>query len=275
MQHFEVLPKQKGLVRLQHNPCKLLDFAELRLDRDEIYAGSTGDREAMFVVLGGRVTVEAGRERFDRIGGRANPFQGRPWAVYLPPGTGYSVAASAGGSAEVAVCSAVADRVEGAVPFLITPAEVQTGVWGADNFARRYHEILVNTDRKVQRLIVGETYTPSGNWSTYPPHKHEEDRLPESAFMEEIYYFRVAPPEGFGLTMLYTDARDIDEMHRVVDRSVLKIARGYHTVVSAPGYTTYYLWFLAGHHRTQAPVLDPSVGWVQKAVGMLRREEGL
>ncbi|NLG69261.1 MAG: 5-deoxy-glucuronate isomerase, partial [Firmicutes bacterium] len=193
--------------------------------------------------------------------------------VYIPPRTDFRVEADS--AAEVALCSAAAEPAPSRVPFLVSPDEVKSGVWGADNFARRYHEILVDTDRAVQRLIVGETYTPSGNWSTYPPHKHEEDRLPESAFMEEIYYFRVSPPEGFGLAMLYTDDRRTDEIHRVVDRSVLKIPYGYHTVVSAPGYTTYYLWFLAGHHRIQAPVQDPSVGWVLKAVNILRREDML
>ena len=118
------------------------------------------------------------------------------------------------------------------------------------------------------RLIVGETYTPSGNWSTYPPHKHEADDLPREAYHEEMYFFKVNPGDGFGLTRFYND--EVDTGYIVRDNTILMMPNGYHTVVSAPGYTTYYLWFLAGNHRTQAVIEDANVGWVSKTVSMLR-----
>jgi len=118
------------------------------------------------------------------------------------------------------------------------------------------------------RLIVGETYTPSGNWSTYPPHRHEKDDLPREAYHEEMYFFKVAPADGFGLTRYYN--HEVDTGYVVRDNTILMIPNGYHTVVSAPGYTTYYLWFLAGEHRAQAVSDDPAVGWVSRTVPMLR-----
>ena len=91
--------------------------------------------------------------------------------------------------------------------------------------------------------------------------------------MEEMYYFRVAPNDGWGLAKYYTDDKSIDEVYTVKDDTILMMPKGYHTVVSAPGYTTYYLWFLAGGTRTQATVDDPNVGWVSRAIPMIRNIE--
>lgn len=82
--------------------------------------------------------------------------------------------------------------------FLITPDQVETGTWGAANFSRTFHSVLVDTDQPVHRLIVGETFTPSGNWSTYPPHKHEKEVPGKEVFMEEFYFFKVNTPDGWG-----------------------------------------------------------------------------
>lgn len=217
-------------------------------------------------MLQGRILLTVDDTSFGVIGGRPNVFEGPPYSVYVPPGRAYTIKGVTP-FAEVAVCSAPSTSEE--APFLITPDEVKTGVWGVQNFSRHFRQILVDTPRKVERLIVGETITPSGNWSTYPPHKHEVDDLPREVFAEVIYYFRVSPPEGFGLAYHYTDDRHVDAPHVVRDDTILFIPHAYHTVVSAPGYATYYLWVLAGHTRTQAAVPDPHVGWVGKAEKML------
>jgi 5-deoxy-glucuronate isomerase len=118
------------------------------------------------------------------------------------------------------------------------------------------------------RLIVGETYRPSGNWSTYPPHKHEIEDLPREAYHEEMYYFKVNPAEGFGMTRFTNEEGDAGYI--VQNDTILMIPNGYHIVVSAPGYKTYYLWFLAGNHRIQAVIEEPNVGWVRRSVYMLK-----
>lgn len=143
---------------------------------------------------------------------------------------------------------------------------------GAANFGRTYHQILTEIaqpDLPARRLIVGETYTPSGNWSTYPPHRHKTDNLPAEAAHEEMYYFRVAPAGGFGICRMYTD-EGYEENFTVRDHGMHMMPSGYHTVVSAPGYTTYYLWFLAGEQRTQGAHEDTDLAWVGKSVPTLR-----
>jgi 5-deoxy-glucuronate isomerase len=120
---------------------------------------------------------------------------------------------------------------------------------------------------------VGETFTPSGNWSTYPPHRHEVENLPHEAFHEEIYFFKVNPPDGFGICRYYND-HGVEENFTIRDNTALMAPSGYHSVVSAPGYTTYYLWFLGGEHRVQAVADDPATGWVSRTVPMLKELGG-
>ncbi|HWI62984.1 MAG TPA: 5-deoxy-glucuronate isomerase [Symbiobacteriaceae bacterium] len=265
-EHFVAIGQQAGLNQLPHNSCTLLDFQKLILGDGARYEGNTGDREYVLVLLGGRCTVEAGGLRFERIGARPNVWSGKPYAVYLACRTAFAITGV--GRVEIACTSAPADQA--GEPFVITPDQVTSGTWGGANFSRNFHGILVATDRKVQRLIIGETYTPSGNWSTYPPHKHEVDDLPREVFAEEMYYFKVSSPEGFGLCRHYGSDGSFDNVHVVRDETLLSAPSGYHTYVSAPGYNSYYLWVLAGNIRTQAAVNDPDVGWVQKALPIIQ-----
>jgi 5-deoxy-glucuronate isomerase len=267
MSYFEVVPNAPGLNRLPSSPCRLLDFQLLVLADGDSFEGETGGRECLAVLLGGRGTFVVAGHSFPDLGGRPNVFSGRPHSVYLPCGVDYTVTAR--GRLEVALASAPSDLAT--APYVIGPDKVAAGVWGAANFSRSYHQILTlasQPDLPAARLIVGETYTPSGNWSTYPAHKHERDDLPREAFHEEMYYFKVSPPDGFGLTRHYFDGHD--QTYVVRDDTILMVPHGYHTVVSAPGYTTYYLWFLAGQHRTQAVADDPALAWVGRTVPMLR-----
>jgi 5-deoxy-glucuronate isomerase len=171
---------------------------------------------------------------------------------------------------EIALTSAPSDLK--AQPYVIPPDRVAKGIWGAANFRRDYHQILTlasQADLPARRLIVGETFTPSGNWSTYPPHKHEKDDLPREAFHEEMYFFKVSPADGLGLAYS-SNPRDGESALVIRDGSILMMPDGYHSVVSAPGYTTYYLWFLAGEHRVQATAEDPATAWVSRTVPMLK-----
>jgi 5-deoxy-glucuronate isomerase len=274
MSYFETVPNVAGLNRIPSNPFKLLDFNYLILAEGEKFEGSTGDRELCAVLLSGKGTftvnlqgASGSGQTFANIGGRPNVFSGKPHSVYIPCQSKYAVTAH--GRLEVALVSAPSDLQT--APYVIGPDKVTTGVWGAANFSRNYHQILTlagQPDLPAKRLIVGETYTPSGNWSTYPPHRHEKDDLPREACHEELYFFKVSPADGFGLTRYYSD--EIDTGYIVRDNTILMAPKGYHTVVSAPGYTTYYLWALAGNHRIQATVDDPALSWVGRAVPMLK-----
>ncbi len=267
MSYFETVPTQPGLNRIASSPFKLLDFQSLILADGETFTAATGDREVLAVLFGGKGTFVVGGQTFANLGGRPNVFNGKPHSVYLPCGTPYTITAH--GRLEVGLVSAPSDLK--IAPYVIGPEKIATGVWGVANFSRNYHQILTQASQPelpAMRLIVGETYTPSGNWSTYPPHRHEKDDLPREAYHEELYVFKVSPADGFGIARYYNG--EIDTGYIVRDNTILMAPNGFHTVVSAPGYTTYYLWALAGNHRTQATAGDPALSWVGRTVPMLK-----
>lgn len=267
--YFTTIGGEPGLNAPRENPCRLVDFARLVLRDGASQRGATGEREVLLVLFGGRCTVAAGDRTFERIGGRANPFAGKPHAVYLPADTSYTITAH--GSLDAGLCSAPSELR--AAPYLIEPGQVVANLMGAASFSRELRTILTATDQPdmpAQRLIVGETLVPSGNWSTYPPHKHEVDDLPREAFHEELYYFRMDQPDGFGHTRHYSPEHGYDTTYTIRDSSLLMIPHGFHTTCSAPGYSNYFLWMLAGEHRTQAVSLDPAHAWVQKSIGLLK-----
>jgi 5-deoxy-glucuronate isomerase len=266
--YFTNVDANAGANDLNANPCELLGFQLVALQDGQIHRGNSGNREILAVILGGKATIQAGSKTFESIGGRANVFSGKPHSVYIPFNTDYSLKGI--GDVEIGLCSAPSDLA--AEPYLITPEQVVSGKWGAANYSRNFHQILVESVQPqfaAKRLIVGETYTPSGNWSTYPPHKHEVDNLPDEAFHEEMYFFKVDPADGFGIARFQND--EIETNFTVRNNTILMVPNGYHTVASAPGYTTYYLWFLAGNHRTQAVKTDPVTAWVGDLVPTLRK----
>ena len=199
MKYHSLLTSNPGLNALPINPCQLLDFNLLKLAAGEKHSAHSGGREILAVILGGKATFEINGQRFEKIGGRPNVFAGKPHSAYIPAGAEYSIHAE--GAVEIALPSAPSDETN-LQPYVIAPSQVVNGVWGAANFKRYFHQILTlasQPELPARRLIVGETFTPSGNWSTYPPHKHQVDDLPRQAFHEEMYYFKVSPGEGMML----------------------------------------------------------------------------
>ena len=268
MKYHALLTNNQGINFPPTNPCKLLNFGFLKLGAGESYHSESGERELLAVIFGGKATFEINGKLFEKVGGRPNVFSGKPYAVYIPKGTSFTIQAV--GAVEIGLPGAPSDLV--VEPYVITPAQIASGTWGAANFKRNYHQILTTAsqpDLPARRLIAGETYTPSGNWSTYPPHKHQVDDLPREAYHEEMYYFKLNPGDGFGICHYYNEEGE-EENFTIRDNSIHMMPRGYHTVVSAPGYTTYYLWFLAGTQRIQATTDDPTLGWVSRTVAMLK-----
>mgnify|MGYP000421504526 CR=1 FL=1 len=268
MKYHSFITTNNGLNTPSTNPCKLLDFGFLKLAAGETYTSESKDREILAVLLGGKATFDIDGKRFEKVGGRPNVFNGKPHSMYIPANSQLSITADT--AVEIALPGAPSDLM--IEPYMIAPSQIANGIWGAANFKRYYHQILTlasQPDLPAKRLIVGETFTPSGNWSTYPPHKHQVDDLPREAYHEEMYFFKVSPSDGFGICHYYNEEGE-EENFTIRDNSIHMMPRGYHTVVSAPGYTTYYLWFLAGNQRTQATVDDPHAGWVNKTVAMLK-----
>ena len=231
----------------------------MKLGAGERWSRETGPDEVALVPLGGRCTVVADGQTWT-IGERENPFAGQPWAVYLPRDSAYEVTAET--PLELAVCAARAERR--LAPKLITPHDVKVEIRGAGNAARQINHII-EPSFAADRLLVVEVFTPSGNWSSYPPHKHDVHDMPREADLEEIYYYRIDPPDGFGLQRLYTADGQTDAAYVIHDGDLLLVPEGYHAFAVAQGYTGYYLNVLAGDEpvRTMQPSDDPAYAWVR------------
>ncbi len=215
------------------------------------WQGDTGNEEAAFVVLGGRLMVNWGAGA-QTIGGRADVFSGYPYAVYLPCDTCFEFSAET--NCEIADC-----RVPSRASLearLITPADVRLEIRGGGNATRQLLDIIP-ADFPADKLLVREVYTPSGNWSSYPPHKHDVHKPPGEVDLDEIYYYRTDHPDGYAFQRLYDAAGRRDETLRLVDGDLVLIREGYHPVVAAYGYNIYYLNVLAGSARSFAAKDDP------------------
>jgi 5-deoxy-glucuronate isomerase len=223
------------------------------------FVSETGEGEVALVPLGGRCRVECDVGEWE-LGGRENVFAGMPWALYLPRDTEYRVDAL--GPLELAICGARCERRR--EPVLIRPEDVEVEVRGAGNATRQINHI-VKPEFPAERLLVVEVFTPAGNWSSYPPHKHDEDRPPGEVVLEETYYYRTARPEAFAFQRLYSPRHGVDVTVTVRDGDLMLVPWGYHTTAAAHGYDLYYLNALAGDRRSMAAADDPDLAWVRSA----------
>jgi 5-deoxy-glucuronate isomerase len=223
-------------------------------------ADDTGAREVCIVVIAGRANVEAGGTDFGPVGERMTPFEGKAWSVYVPAGETWCVTALT--DLEIAVCSAPGGG--SFRPRLIGPDEVTSETRGTGTNTRHVANILPET-APAHSLLVVEVITPPGHWSSYPPHKHDRDAPPGESALEETYYHRIDPPQGYALQRIYTDDRSLDETLVVEDRSVSLVPRGYHPVGAAHGYRLYYLNVMAGPKRIWRFHNDPAHEWLMAA----------
>lgn len=218
----------------------------------------TGDREVCIVIVSGRARVTAGDEDFGTIGERSSVFEVPPWSLYVPARSRFTVEAES--LCEVALCSAPGTGARPAL--LIPPADVPEETRGVGSNTRHVRNILADTDDRAESLLVVEVVTPAGNWSSYPPHKHDRDAFPEETLLEESYYHRFMPAQGYGVQRVYTDDRSLDETMTIHDRDVVLVPRGYHPVGAAHGYTLYYLNVMAGPRRRWRFHNDPDHAWL-------------
>jgi 5-deoxy-glucuronate isomerase len=214
----------------------------------------TGDRELCVVVLSGRCDIASEHGEWRGLGGRLDPFSGRPDAAYLPPRTHVRLT----GDGEVALCTAPAR--DGAAARALPGDAVEVEVRGSGAHERTIHPILMG-DEPADSLLVCEVLTPAGHWSSYPPHKHDRDALPDESLLEETYYHRIKPTQGFAVQRVYGDG--LDETVTVRDRDIVLVPRGYHTVSAPPGYDLYYLNVMAGPKRAWAVADDPDHAWTR------------
>lgn len=238
---------------------RYVGFSAHRLADRERIGFESGGRERCFVVLRGTVTIEAGPMSWREIGTRNSVFDdANPYAVYVP--AGHAVTVTAHRDAEVAVASAPAGGT-GSAPRLIRPEDMKRSVRGTGSNTRYICDILPATE-PADSLLVVEVRTPAGHSSSYPPHKHDQDQPPVESALEETYYHRLNPPQGFAFQRVYTDDRSLDESMAVEDHDVVMVPRGYHPVVMPHGYDGYYLNVMAGPKRQWQFKNDPAHEWM-------------
>jgi 5-deoxy-glucuronate isomerase len=236
---------------------KYVGFEAYELRRGDGIRQPTGAREVCVVMLAGTAHIAAGSHTWRDVGSRQNVFDGAPDAVYAPPGQVLEITASSE-TCEIALCWAPA--AGGTEAALIKASEIRPFKRGSGRTERTIHNILME-DRPAESLLVTEVLTPGGNWSSYPPHKHDTDDLPNETYLEETYYHRFARPEGFGVQLVYTDDRSLNEAIQVRDGDVVLVPRGYHPVAAGPGYDLYYLNVMAGPRRRWLVTTDPDHRW--------------
>ena len=255
------LPQGRGgdLLRLSREEAGW-DWMSLRITRvmpGEKIELRTENEEMALVLLGGDCHLDWGCGKVKKQG-RREVFAGFPHALYLPNGNHLELEAES-------ICEFAECRVPSTAslePRLITPADVSSSLRGGENAARQIVDVIP-PQVAADKLIAVEVYTPGGNWSSYPPHKHDVEMPPAEVDLDEIYYYRLKDPKGFALQNLYTSTASLDRVVKVRDGDAVLVRDGFHPVVAGPGYDTYYLNFLAGSSRNMAVTEDQDHAWLR------------
>lgn len=238
----------------------LLDFELVVVEKGAKVVRSFDEFETVTVIIEGVCTVLSEGQTWELR--RRNVFDEAASAVFASPGA--LLAIHARERTTLAICKARADKK---FPTTFIPPGKVTGEWrGKEGYRRRVFNI-VNTQTQTQRIAVGETVNEPGEWSSFPPHKHDRHEKKASAVaeapLEEIYYFRVRPETGFGFQRLYTKDGAFDEAYVIRDGDITRIPGGYHPVANMPGHQLYYLWMLAGDERTYVWNTAPEFRWME------------
>ena len=238
----------------------LTRFGVLQLKQGTSWSGNTGDWEVALVLLGGKCAVKGADFEFKEVGRRKNVFDGKPHTVYLPRRTAYTVTGLT--DVDIAMNESPASR-DTARPTVIEPEMCKVMTLGRENFTRQA-TIMISEKFDSEHFYIGEGMIPSGNWSGYPPHKHDVDNLPGEISMEETYFYRFNPVHGFGIQKVYLPDGSVDETYTVKNNDTVAIAQGYHPLCGAPGYQMYYLWTMCGSvNRGLISSMDPAHSWTK------------
>jgi 5-deoxy-glucuronate isomerase len=258
-------PDAEGSIRLDPSRAgwRYLSFETRRVGDAGTLVEAASDQETCVVVLSGTdVTIESGGDRW-RLEGRVDPFADLPSALWLPDGRELRVRVGSGdGSIAIARAPRTGRDGVGTAPVVISPGDVAVEIRGAGNASRQINHIIAPTF-PADRLEIVEVLTPSGNWSSWPPHKHDVDDMPEEAVLEEVYHYRFRRPEAWAIQRVYRADRSRDGIWEVRDGDVVIVPDGYHPFSAAHGDDAYYLNALAGDRRTMACSFDPDLDWVR------------
>jgi 5-deoxy-glucuronate isomerase len=244
-----------------------LNFNAQCLRNGETITGDTGANEFIFVLLSGDFSAYTSKGNWRTENGRKDVFSGLPHALYMPPHSIYTIKAESE-ELDIACGWCKCDEIHEA--RFITPQDVHNNgieYRGGDNASRQINSILP-PGSDCQKLICVEVYTPSGNWSSYPPHKHDTRKIDLhtgkllEANLEEIYFYKTDKPQGYAIQRVYTDDRSINEIIEAQNNDLVLVPKGYHPVIAGHGYNVYYLNILAGSDQSLASTNDPNHKWI-------------
>jgi 5-deoxy-glucuronate isomerase len=248
---FDVTPRSAG--------WGYVGFGLYRLGAGETVSEKTGDMEVMLVIVEGKAKLSAGGEDFGELGERMDVFERTPpHCLYVPNGSSWLAIATT--SCTLAVCTAPGKGNYPARVVKDTPMVTR----GKGTNTRYIFPMAMEDADIADSLLVTEVFTPQGNWSSYPPHRHDEDRFPEMTYLEETYYHRLNPASGFGIQRVYTEDGSLDETMAVADGDVVLVPKGHHPCATPYGVEMYYLNVMAGPLRKWRFANDPAFDWIAK-----------
>lgn len=247
----EITPQSAG--------WRYVGFSLYRLRQGETVTERTGDREVILVMVEGKARIEAAGEDWGVLGDRMDVFEkSPPHCLYVPNGEDWELVAET--ECTVAVCSAPA--VGGHEARRIGPDGITLTQRGSGVNTRFINNIAMEAEDYCDSLLVTEVFTPNGHWSSYPSHRHDEDDFPNITYLEETYYHRLNPAQGFGIQRVYTEDGSLDEVMAVKDGDVVLVPRGHHPCGAPYGFEMYYLNVMAGPLRKWRFKPDPDVEWI-------------
>ena len=240
-----------------------LEFGIIELNAGDQICFETKHREAAFILLCGKAVFNYDQVSVS-LGIRKSVFSSDTEALYLPHNK--TVHIFTDWYVKIAVCMTPCE--EDGQPAIIRPKDYPILTLGQLNWTRKTSFII--DERVSQHLFVGEAFPIPGNWAGFPPHKHDEDRMPFEDIQEELYYFLFQPEEGFALQALYTRDKSIDVCYKVNNNELVEFPRGYHTTVAAPCYQTYFLWASSVRYAGMFRSSDPDHSWIEATENLLK-----
>lgn len=240
-----------------------LNFEARMMQKGEVWEGNTGENEYAFILLSGNYSVTTDKGSWETVNGRINVFSGIAHSLYLPRHTSFKLTAQ---SEWLDIAAGWCFAHDDFPARFKQPAEAAIEIRGGDNATRQINS-LVEPGFGCSRIIAVEVYTPSGNWSSFPAHKHDERKTDEKgnlleANLEEIYFFKINKEQGYAIQHVYTSDGSLNELMHVKTNDAVLVPKGYHPVAAAHGYDCYYLNFLAGSDQSLANTPDPEHEWI-------------
>lgn len=240
---------------------RYVGFSLYRLRAGESAAEATGDTEVILVMVEGKAAIHAAGQDWGVLGERMDVFEKTPpHCLYVPNGEEWSLTAET--DCTVAVCAAPGKG--GHKARRIGPHGITLTERGKGTNTRHINNIAMEAQDYCDSLLVTEVFTPAGHWSSYPSHRHDEDDFPRITYLEETYYHRINPAQGWAVQRVYTEDGSLDEVMAVQNGDVTLVPRGHHPCGAPYGFELYYLNVMAGPRRNWRFVPDPASEWIME-----------